>query len=161
MLNGPPGDRRDSTNPMARKRRPSGWQALADYFPTSCTMILRSLPTNRPGTPSSRIFSARRGRNGRNSFTRNILQGTSLFSIFCSATLSVTSRKQGFCAQNTGGGMAPQNSTTQVPSPLAPSLQSLNALPAAACNNLRRQPAHWRRRPAPPSSFRRPSCAKR
>jgi hypothetical protein len=31
------------------------------------------------------------------------LQGTSLFSIFCSATLLVTSRKQGFCAQSTGG----------------------------------------------------------
>jgi hypothetical protein len=32
------------------------------------------------------------------------LQGTSLFSIFYSATLSVTSRKQVFCAQNMGGG---------------------------------------------------------
>jgi len=40
----------------------------------------------------------------RNSLSWTILQGTSLFSIFCSATLPVTSRKQGFCVQNRGGG---------------------------------------------------------
>jgi folate-binding protein YgfZ len=39
-----------------------------------------------------------------NSFRWTILQGTSLFSRFYSATLSVSSRKQGICIQNTGGG---------------------------------------------------------
>jgi hypothetical protein len=39
-----------------------------------------------------------------NSLFRNILQGTSLFSVFCSDTLSATYRKQGLCVQNMGGG---------------------------------------------------------
>jgi hypothetical protein len=40
----------------------------------------------------------------RNSLFWNILYGTSLLSIFCSETMPVTSRKQGICLQNTGGG---------------------------------------------------------
>jgi hypothetical protein len=39
-----------------------------------------------------------------NSFPWKILQGTYLFSRFYSAHLSVSSRKQGFCFQNMGGG---------------------------------------------------------
>src|ERR1039458_4494914 len=54
--------------------------------------------------PSSSRKLPEGAETARNSFDRNILQGTSLFSIFCSATLLVTSRKQGFCAQSMGGG---------------------------------------------------------
>jgi len=42
-------------------------QVLADSFPTSCKMILRSLPSNlRPGASSSRRFAAGGDRRGQN-----------------------------------------------------------------------------------------------
>jgi len=42
--------------------------------------------------------------SSRNSLSWTILQGTSLLSGFYSATMPVTSRKQGICLQNRGGG---------------------------------------------------------
>jgi hypothetical protein len=39
-----------------------------------------------------------------NSLSWTILHGTSLFSRFYGATISVSSRKQGICLQNMGGG---------------------------------------------------------
>jgi hypothetical protein len=104
---------------VPRKRRPPGRQTLADNYHPSSHNVFRSLPSNhRPGTPFSlgapgpshsgtrettRKWPAE-AETSRNSFARNILQGTSLFSIFCSATLPVSSRKQGFCVQSMGGG---------------------------------------------------------
>ncbi len=84
-------------------------QVVADYFHNSSHNDPRSLPTNHhPGTSSSRRPFSRKqpteAKTARNSLSWNILQGTSLFSIFCSATLPVTSRKQGICVQSTGGG---------------------------------------------------------
>ncbi len=85
-------------------------QSLADNFPTSCTMISEVfLQTSSRRLLFAPLFSRKRlgeAKTSRNSLSRNILQGTSLFSIFCSATLLVTPRKQGFCVQNTGGGSA-------------------------------------------------------
>ena len=107
-------------NPMrANSERLAAPQVLADNYHPSSHNVFRSLPSNhRPGTPFSlgapgpshsgtrettRKWPAE-AETSRNSFAWNILQGTSLFSIFCSATLLVTSRKQGFCAQSMGGG---------------------------------------------------------
>jgi hypothetical protein len=106
---------------MARKRRPPGLQALQIISPLRRTIIPEAVPPIYParpfraGCPRSLAFGdlgnyafVRKlpvvAETSRNSFARNILQGTSLFSIFCSATLLVTSRKQGFCAQSMGGG---------------------------------------------------------
>jgi hypothetical protein len=53
------------------------------------------------------LFSRKRlgeAETARNSLSWNILQGTSLFSRFYSATLPVSSRKQVICIQNRGGG---------------------------------------------------------
>src|SRR5271157_5761534 len=91
-----------------REARLAGRPVLADYFLTSCTMI----PEVFLQTSSRHVlfapFVSRKlpteAETARNSFARNILQGTSLFSIFCSVTLLVTSRKQGICAQSMGGG---------------------------------------------------------
>ena len=90
---------------LPRRRWP---QVLADYFPSSLHNNPQKLSLKSPRrllfTP---LFSRKRleeAKTSRNSFARNILQGTSLFSIFCSATLPVTSRKQGICLQNMGGG---------------------------------------------------------
>jgi hypothetical protein len=60
-----------------------------------------------PARPFSAAFSLKlleEAKMSHNSFARNILQGTSLFSIFYSATLPVNQRKQGFYAQSMGGG---------------------------------------------------------
>jgi hypothetical protein len=73
------------------ERKASLWphrRCLQIISPLRRTIILRSFPSNRP----------------RNSISWNILQGTSLFSRFYSATLPVNSRKQGICLKNTGGG---------------------------------------------------------
>jgi hypothetical protein len=58
-----------------------------------------------PGTllPTSRMLLAE-AESAHNSLSWTILQGTSLFSRFYSATIPVNSRKQGFCVQNRGGG---------------------------------------------------------
>jgi hypothetical protein len=98
----------DSTNPMPRKRRPSGRQAFADNYRPSLHNDPRSLPSDIVlgvlFAPSVSRKLPAEAETARNSFAWNILQGTSLLSIFCSATLLVTSRKQGFCAQSMGGG---------------------------------------------------------
>ena len=76
--------------------------------PLRRTMISRSLPSNtvlaRPLRATVSRERPTEAETARNSFTRNTLHGTSLFSIFCSATLSVSLRKQGFCVQSMGGG---------------------------------------------------------
>ena len=51
----------------------------------------------------------------RNSLSWRILQGTSLFSRFYSATLPVTLRKQGICLQNRGGGVGIPSLPRRVP----------------------------------------------
>jgi len=91
-----------------RRRSLAAPQVLADYFPTSSHNDSRSIPSNTVrhvlfAQPFSRKWLGE-DEMARNSFAWYILQRTSLFSIFCSATLLVTSRKQGFCVQNTGGG---------------------------------------------------------
>jgi hypothetical protein len=65
-------------------------------------MILEVFPPG-PSPPSSRKLLAE-AESTRNSFPWTILQGTSLFSRFYSATMLATSRKQGICLQNMGGG---------------------------------------------------------
>ena len=69
------------------------------------TMILEVfLPIIVPGwTHSSRKLPTE-AESPHNSFSWKILQGTSLFSRFCSATMPASSRKQGICLQNRGGG---------------------------------------------------------
>jgi hypothetical protein len=98
-------------------------RCLQIISPLRRTIILRSFPSNRPGMSSSRRLPAlgapgpsplgtgeitlnqpEEAETAYNSFRWTILQGTSLFSRFYSATLSVSSRKQGICIQNTGGG---------------------------------------------------------
>ena len=97
----------DSTNPC-REARPSGRQAFADNYRPSLHNDPRSLPSDIVlgvlFAPSVSRKLPAEAETARNSFAWNILQGTSLLSIFCSATLLVTSRKQGFCAQSMGGG---------------------------------------------------------
>jgi hypothetical protein len=39
--------------PHGAKRVRLDGQSLADYFPILCTIVLRSFPSNRPGTPFS------------------------------------------------------------------------------------------------------------
>jgi hypothetical protein len=74
-------------------------------FPHFVHNDLRSHPSNIvPGRPLRAANQPEEAKTTRNSLSWNILQGTSLFSIFCSATLPVTSRKQGFCVQSMGGG---------------------------------------------------------
>jgi hypothetical protein len=81
---------------------------VAYYF----TCLLHNHPRSLLQTSSRHVLSAppssrkppTEAETAHNSFARNILQGTSLFSIFCSAALPVNQRKQGFCAQNMGGG---------------------------------------------------------
>ena len=82
MLNGPSGDRagtRVSTNPMARKRRPPGRQAIADYFSSLCTIILRSFPPIVPARPLRAVIQLEEAETARNSLSWTILQGTPLF----------------------------------------------------------------------------------
>jgi hypothetical protein len=55
---------------------------------------------------SSRRLLAEEG-IARNSLSWKILHGTSLFSRFYGATMPVSSRKQGICLQNMGGGEVP------------------------------------------------------
>ncbi len=90
------------------RRSSPGRPVLADNFPTSShnnpqKLSLQSSRHVLFAPPSSRKRPIE-AETARNSFVRNILQGTSLFSIFCSATLPVNSRKQRFCVQSMGGG---------------------------------------------------------
>jgi hypothetical protein len=61
------------------------------------------LPGSSSAPPSSRKLPEV-AETPRNSLSWTILQGTSLLSGFYSATLLVTSRKQGISLQNMGGG---------------------------------------------------------
>jgi hypothetical protein len=90
-------------------------QALADHFLTLSHNDPGSLSSNhRPGTspPSSRNLLAE-AESTHNSFHWTILQGTSLFSRFYSATTPVNSRKQGFYQQNMGGGGGTTDSSSK------------------------------------------------
>jgi hypothetical protein len=62
------------------------------------------LPSIVPVRPLRAIFQPEEAEFAHNFFPWMILQGTLLFSGFCSASLSVSQRKQGFCLQNMGGG---------------------------------------------------------
>ena len=92
--------------PNHARSAPLAPQMLADHFSSSSHNNPRSFSSNhRPGAspPFSRKLRTK-AEIAHNSLPWTILQGTSLFSRFHSAHLSVNSRKQGFCLQNTGGG---------------------------------------------------------
>jgi len=100
----------DTTNPMrANSERLAAPQVLADNYPPSS----HNNPQKSSFKPSSRHllfapFSSRKrpteAKTSRNSLSWTILQGTSLFSIFYSATLPVNPTKQRLCVQSRGGG---------------------------------------------------------
>ncbi len=93
--------------PCAKRARLDG-QSLADYFFTSSHNDSQKsfFKSSTRYILFARSFSRKlpvEAETSPNSLSRRILQGTSLLSGFYSATLSVTSRKQGICIQNTGG----------------------------------------------------------
>ena len=84
-------------------------QSLADYFLTSSHNDSQksSFQSSSRHVLFVPLFSRKpptEAKTARNSLSWKILQGTSLFSIFCSATLPVTQRQQGFYAQSMAGG---------------------------------------------------------
>ena len=112
--------RRTGDHELHARSALSAAQVSADYSFTSShnNSQKSSFKSSSPHVLFAPHFSRERAAEAetpRNSLSWRILQGTSLFSRFYSATLPVTLRKQGICLQNRGGGVGIPSLPRRVP----------------------------------------------